>query len=115
MPEATPSTDAGWLELDAPVAPGAQFPVRASAGGEPLVLLKAKGVLRGIEPTCPHQGASWLKGTLMGNDTMIRCPLHSYIFRLSDGNGVNCPGNRVTVYETAEMDGRLLVRKVAAK
>lgn len=109
------SAEMDWIETNCVVTAETKFPVRASADGENLVILKTKSGLRGIQSTCPHQGASWLKGELMSNGSMIRCPLHSFIFRLADGKGVNCPGHRVAVYETDLRDGCLWVRNATAK
>ena len=43
---------------------------------------------------------------------MIRCGLHAYTFKLADGNGVNCPGYRIAVYEVMRDGSRLLGRRV---
>ena len=41
---------------------------------------------------------------------MVRCPLHVFTFKLSDGKGVNCPGFKLTVYEIKEEDGKFFGR-----
>jgi len=47
----------------------------------------------------------------MSNGSMLRCTRHNFIFRLSDGKGVNCVGLRLKVYEVRESeDGRLEVQ-----
>ena len=51
-----------------------------------------------------------MNAELTANDTMVRCPLHVFTFKLSDGKGVNCPGFRVKVYEIKEENGALYGR-----
>ncbi len=51
--------------------------------------------------------ATMMNAELAGNDTMIRCPLHVFTFKLSDGKGVNCPGFEIKVYEVKEEQGAL--------
>ncbi len=43
---------------------------------------------------------------------MIRCGLHAYTFKLADGNGVNCPGYRIAVYEVMSDGSRLMGRRI---
>jgi nitrite reductase/ring-hydroxylating ferredoxin subunit len=45
----------------------------------------------------------------MSNGTMLRCTKHNFIFRLSDGKGVNCVGLTLKVFEVRERDSRLEV------
>ena len=45
----------------------------------------------------------------MANGTMLRCVKHNFIFRLSDGKGVNCLGLSLRVYDVRETQGRLEV------
>jgi nitrite reductase/ring-hydroxylating ferredoxin subunit len=54
--------------------------------------------------------ATMLQAVLTAEDTMVRCHLHVFTFRLSDGKGVNCPGYRVKVYEIKEEGGVLYGR-----
>jgi nitrite reductase/ring-hydroxylating ferredoxin subunit len=54
--------------------------------------------------------ATMLNAELAGNQTMVRCPLHVFTFRLSDGRGVNCPGFKIAIYEIKEEDGRFFGR-----
>jgi len=51
-----------------------------------------------------------MNAELVANDTMVRCPLHVFTFKLSDGKGVNCPGFRLKVYEIKEENGVLFGR-----
>ncbi len=51
-----------------------------------------------------------LKSYLTADDTMVRCHLHVFTFRLSNGKGVNCPGYLLKVYEIKEENGVLYAR-----
>jgi nitrite reductase/ring-hydroxylating ferredoxin subunit len=57
--------------------------------------------------------ATLMNAELTANDTMVRCPLHVFTFRLSDGKGVNCPGFRIKIYEVKEENGALYGRSVS--
>ena len=98
-----------WLAIDGVDPSSATFPVEVEVGGVPILVLKTKDGYRGCDPFCPHQKVHLSSGTLMSGDTMIRCSRHNFIFRLSDGAGVNCVGMKLDVYEVRERDGRLEV------
>ena len=51
---------------------------------------------------CPHQQFPLSDAILQGGDAMLRCRRHSYVFRLSDGKGINCQGYRLKVYEVKQ-------------
>ena len=104
------STD-GWSVLEG-VTPQSSWPARAKLAGESIILVDTGSGLRGIERACPHQKATMMDSTLMANGKMIRCFLHNYTFKLSDGKGVNCPGFRLRVFEVREEEGTLLGREV---
>ncbi len=105
------SDEAGWQLLDGLHPETTTFPARARIDGETIVVLKTKIGFRGIERKCPHMQATMMNAELAGNDTMVRCPLHVFTFKLSDGKGVNCPGFRIAVYEIRSQDGVLHGRK----
>jgi nitrite reductase/ring-hydroxylating ferredoxin subunit len=90
----------------------ADFPAETRLDGEDILVLKTAGGFRGVQALCPHQGVSLMKASLMSNDSMIRCPRHNFIFRLSNGDGVNCRGLTMKVYAIRENDGRLEVQTV---
>ena len=46
------------------------------------------------------------------NDTMVRCYLHVFTFKLSDGKGVNCPGFRLKLFEIRQAEDALYGRPV---
>lgn len=52
-----------------------------------------------------------LDALAMSGGTMLRCPRHNFIFRLTDGRGVNCPGFELAVYEIREDAGVLYGRR----
>jgi nitrite reductase/ring-hydroxylating ferredoxin subunit len=87
-----------------------KFPLRAKVGTETIVIHRTKHGFRAMDKGCPHQGASWMLGDLIMDESMVKCPLHAYTFRLSDGKGVNCPGFRMKVFDVKETEGRLYVR-----
>jgi nitrite reductase/ring-hydroxylating ferredoxin subunit len=87
-----------------------KYPARANIGSESIVIFRTKTGFRGVQRSCPHMQATMMNAELVANDTMIRCPLHVFTFRLSDGKGVNCPGFRVRIYEVKEESGALYGR-----
>ena len=108
---ASPQTPAGSWQLLTGLHPEAtKYPVRASIAGESIVIFRTKTGFRGVQRSCPHMQATLMNAVLVANDTMIRCPLHVFTFRLSDGKGVNCPGFRVRIYEVKEEGGALYGR-----
>lgn len=118
-PPATAASDAaassqttyGSWQLLAGLHPEAtKYPARANIGGESIVIFRTRAGFRGVQRSCPHMQATLMNAELVANDTMIRCPLHIFTFRLSDGKGVNCPGFRVRIYEVKEESGALYAR-----
>jgi nitrite reductase/ring-hydroxylating ferredoxin subunit len=89
-----------------------KFPARANLEGEGIVILRTKTGFRGVQRSCPHLQGTMMNAQLIANDTMVRCPLHVFTFKLSDGKGVNCPGFRLKVYEIREENGVLFGRSV---
>jgi nitrite reductase/ring-hydroxylating ferredoxin subunit len=87
-----------------------KYPARANIAGNSIVIFRTRGGFRGVQRSCPHMQATMMNAELVANDTMIRCPLHVFTFRLSDGKGVNCPGFRVQIYEVKEEGGALYGR-----
>lgn len=92
------------------VDPGtAAFPVLAKVGEARIVILRTPKGFRGVEPRCPHLQAALTTAVQMSNGTMLRCTRHNFIFRLSDGKGVNCVGLQLKVYDVRQNQGRLEV------
>jgi nitrite reductase/ring-hydroxylating ferredoxin subunit len=107
---ASQMTEQPWHVLKGLRTDNEKFPARASLEGEGIVVFRTKSGLRGVQRSCPHMQATMMNAELTANETMVRCHLHVFTFRLSDGKGVNCPGFRVKVYEIKEEDGVLYGR-----
>jgi nitrite reductase/ring-hydroxylating ferredoxin subunit len=110
LAETTSVAPCPWQPLNGVQAGQARYPVRVKLEGESIVLFKTKSGYRGVERLCPHMQASMMDAELTANDTMVRCPLHVFTFKLSDGKGVNCPGFKLNVYEIKEEDGQFFGR-----
>ena len=104
--------EADWATLDDIDAATATFPARARMNDETIVVFKTTNGFRGTSRSCPHMFATMMQAELTANDTMVRCPLHVFTFRLSDGKGVNCAGFRISVYEIRQDGQQLLGRLV---
>lgn len=96
-----------WQAVPDLAPAGASWPVEATVAGIPLLIFRTKDGYRACEPLCPHQQVPLRSGTLMNADTMVRCSRHNFIFRLTDGAGVNCVGMKLKVYPARERDGRI--------
>jgi nitrite reductase/ring-hydroxylating ferredoxin subunit len=108
--EPSKMTEPLWQPLTGLRPDTSKYPARASLEGEGIVVLKTKSGYRGVQRACPHMQATMLNAELTANDTMVRCPLHVFTFKLSDGKGVNCPGFKVKVYEIKEENGKFFGR-----
>ena len=105
-------TERPWQGLDGLRPDSTKYPARASLDGEGIVVFRTKSGLRGVQRSCPHMQATMMNAELTANDTMVRCPLHVFTFKLSDGKGVNCPGFRIKMYEIKEDNGVFFGRSV---
>jgi nitrite reductase/ring-hydroxylating ferredoxin subunit len=108
--KALPPADQPWHVLTGLRPDSEKFPARANLDGEGIVVFRTKSGFRGVQRSCPHMQATMLNAELTANDTMVRCHLHVFTFRLSDGKGVNCPGFRLKIYEIKEENGTLYGR-----
>jgi nitrite reductase/ring-hydroxylating ferredoxin subunit len=104
------ATHGSWQLLAGLHPQATNYPARANIGGESIVIFRTRTGFRGVQRSCPHMQAAMMNAELVANDTMIRCPLHVFTFRLGDGKGVNCPGFRLRVYEVKEESGALYGR-----
>lgn len=93
----------------------ATYPVRATIGGEGIVVFRTKTGFRGVQRACPHMQATMMNAQLVANETMVRCSFHAYTFKLADGKGINCPGFWIKVYEIKEENGTLYGRCITEK
>jgi nitrite reductase/ring-hydroxylating ferredoxin subunit len=108
--KAPPASERPWHRMGRIRADITKYPARATIEGDGIVVFKTASGYRGVQRTCPHMQATMMNAELTANDTMVRCPLHVFTFRLADGRGVNCPGFKVTVYEIKEENGALYGR-----
>jgi nitrite reductase/ring-hydroxylating ferredoxin subunit len=92
-------TEPPWQVLTGLHPEQAKYPARATIGGEGIVVFRTNSGFRGMQRSCPHMRATMMSAELVANDTMVRCPLHIFTFKLSDGRGVNCPGHRLKIYD----------------
>lgn len=85
---------------------------RATVDGRRMLLVRMDdGSVVAVGAACPHLGNP-LTGAPVTDD-VLECPFHFYAYELPDGR--NCfPGGpddpALPVYETREVDGRVLVR-----
>jgi nitrite reductase/ring-hydroxylating ferredoxin subunit len=110
VPASTEKTSGSWQPLTGLHPEMTKYPARANFAGESIVIFRTRTGFRGVQRSCPHMQATMMNAELIANDTMIRCPLHVFTFKLADGKGVNCPGFRVKVYEIKEEKGILYGR-----
>ena len=101
-----------WLPIENVHPDESTFPVRSELGGEKIVVFRTGDSYRAIQRYCPHQHTDFSRGILMGDGSIVRCALHAYAFKLSDGSGVNCPGYTIDVYEVKRRDDTLLARQI---
>ncbi len=106
-----PPDDTDWVPVQV-ADTTAPYPWSARLGDQGIFLFQTSDGLRGVERHCPHEGALLAKATLLGSGRMLKCPLHNFVFRLSDGIAVNCPGYRLRVFEVRDHGGTLFARPV---
>jgi len=105
-------TEQAWHLLAGLHPEDTKFPARATLEGEGIIVFRTKNGFRGVERTCPHMKSTLINAEIVANDTMLRCPMHVFTFRLSDGKGVNCPGFHLTVFEIKQEQDALYGRRV---
>jgi nitrite reductase/ring-hydroxylating ferredoxin subunit len=102
--------DPEWQLLDGIYPTTTKFPARARVHDETIIVFATGSGFRGVQRSCPHLKASLLTAQLMANGVNLRCAEHNFIFRLSDGKGINCPGFRIKTYDIKEESGALYAR-----
>ena len=105
---------ADWIPINDVDVDATGFPARAALGDEKIVIFRVGDGYRAVQRHCPHQNTDFSRGVIVGDGAMLRCGLHAYTFKLADGNGVNCPGYRIAVYEVMRDGARLLGRRDGA-
>jgi nitrite reductase/ring-hydroxylating ferredoxin subunit len=107
---ASSRAESPWHPLAGVDPATAAFPLRARCGSDLILVLRIGAGFRGVARVCPHQAAPLHDAILQGGDTMLRCRRHNYVFRLSDGKGINCPGYRLRVFDVKLENGALFAR-----
>lgn len=83
-----------WIGLDVGIADVPEgTPVKARAGINSLVLVRAGSTIHALHEQCAHAGGPLSEGAIV--DGCIECPWHGSRFRLTDGRAVRGP----TVYD----------------
>jgi phenylpropionate dioxygenase-like ring-hydroxylating dioxygenase large terminal subunit len=104
----------GWFAVAfaAELAPGRML--RRRFMGEDLVVYRTrKGIVRVVEPYCPHLGAHLGHGGWVDGEDIV-CPFHHFAFDtdgacVRTGYGTRPPAARLTRREVREVNGALLV------
>ncbi|MGY8770415.1 MAG: Rieske (2Fe-2S) protein [Pirellulales bacterium] len=73
-------------------------------------LFNSGGTIHAVDARCPHAGATLTKG--MPVDGTIRCPVHAWNFRLSDGKYLDedCADCDIAVYPVRIIDQKIEVQ-----
>lgn len=85
------------------------LPVRATADGVAIFLLRTDSGVVALADRCTHRGAPLDEGTVEGD--CIVCPWHDSKFDVHDGSVKRGPATRPQpVYEVREVEGRIEIR-----
>ncbi len=79
-----------------------------SAGGKLIALFREDGVVRAIDDTCPHMGASLAGGYVEGG--VVTCPWHAWRFRLADGAWADNPRIKIGCYPVRVEGGEIQIQ-----
>ncbi len=102
-----------WTDVAASSDLEADRPMRVTADGVPVVLVRQNGSLFALSATCVHAGGPLDEGELVGNGC-IRCPWHASEFQLADGAVVRGPASVDQPSWDVRIDGdRIQVRSAA--
>lgn len=101
-----------WTDVAAESDVTEATPLRVTAGGVPVMLVKQDGVVRALSATCTHAGGPLDEGTLV--DGCVKCPWHGSEFRLDDGTVERGPASvPEPVWDVRVAGGRVSVRSGA--
>ena len=103
--------EAGWQSVDGVDPRAATFPAAARFNDKRVWIFRSGSGFFGVAYSCPHAFQTMDTGQIVENGTAIRCSYHHYIFRLSDGQGVNCSGYTLATYDVKEDAGHLSIRR----
>jgi nitrite reductase/ring-hydroxylating ferredoxin subunit/uncharacterized membrane protein len=99
-----------WTDVAAEddVAAEAQ-PLRVSANGVPVVLVRCADGIHALSATCVHAGGPLDEGEVV--DCTIRCPWHGSVFQLADGAALRGPAATTQpAWDVRVEEGRIQVR-----
>ncbi|MFE2992364.1 Rieske 2Fe-2S domain-containing protein [Streptomyces sp. NPDC059262] len=103
-----PVTD--WTDVASTSDVTEDRPLRVTAGGVPVVLVRHNGALYALSATCTHAGGPLDEGKLV-EDGCIQCPWHASVFRLADGEAVRGPASvGQPIWDVKIDNGRIHVR-----
>lgn len=78
--------------------------------GEHILLVRLPGgELRAYQGICPHQEYLLIDSDFDWEQGTVRCGGHHWIFRLSDGEGLNPAGCQLFRYSVDERDGQIYI------
>jgi len=77
------------------------------AGEHVLLLRLPGGTVRAYQGICPHQEYLLLDSDFDWEQDQLICGGHHWVFRLSDGSGLNPAGCQLFAYEVEERDGQI--------
>jgi nitrite reductase/ring-hydroxylating ferredoxin subunit/uncharacterized membrane protein len=99
-----------WTDVIAAADLPRGLPVRASAEGVAIVLLRSADGVVALAGRCTHRGAPLDEGTL--EDDCLVCPWHGSTFDVHDGSVRRGPATRPQpTFEVRERTGRIEIRR----
>jgi nitrite reductase/ring-hydroxylating ferredoxin subunit len=102
-----------WTEVAAESDLVDSTPMRASAGGVPVVLVKRGDLVHALSAVCTHAGGPLDEGTV-DEHGCLKCPWHGSEFRLTDGTVARGPATIPQPCWDVKVDGdRVSVRRPA--
>jgi Ferredoxin subunits of nitrite reductase and ring-hydroxylating dioxygenases len=101
---------ADWTDVAAESDVKDATPLRVTAAGVPVVLVRQKGRVRALSAVCTHAGGPLDQGTL-DDAGCLKCPWHGSEFRLADGIVQRGPATvPEPSWDVKAAAGRVLVR-----
>lgn len=102
-----------WVDVAAADQVSDDRPLRVTADGVPVVLVRQQGVVYALSATCVHAGGPLDEGTVRP-DGLLVCPWHQSTFRLRDGKTVRGPASESQPsWQVRTEGGRIQVRSAA--
>jgi nitrite reductase/ring-hydroxylating ferredoxin subunit len=99
-----------WTDVAAADDVPVGLPIRATASGNAILLLRTESGVVALSDRCTHRGAPLDEGVVRGD--CIECPWHGSQFDVYDGSVRRGPATRPQpVFEVRETDGRVEIRR----